>query len=201
VFALNDHPLLPDRSILDLTDEALNNATMKAKGAASKPAAKEPPPLTRLQAQGLRVKKLRLDKGWNRTLLARKAGVTISTVRTCEEGSKNTQPEKLKAIASALGVSAKRLEADDSKDPRVKGWHDEDYEIGAWFHHAPRALKNRIWQLHEITTAGAALTDAQFIVLLEAWPTLEQDQKNYILSNYRFIITNPHPGALPPDDQ
>ena len=143
-----------------------------------------------LAALGKRVEKLRLEvKGWNRTTLAEKAGVTITTIRACEEGTKVTQPAKLKDIARALGVSVRRLEADDTKDPRVKNWNDEDYEIGKWFHDAPRALKNRIWALQEITDAGTALLDPQFVTLLEGWAKLDQAQKKFVLNAYTYIQT------------
>lgn len=142
-----------------------------------------------LRALGKRVERLRLDKGWNRTMLAEKAGVTIATVRGCEQGTKVTQPEKLKEIARALGVSVRRLEADDTKDPRVQNWNDEDYEIGKWFHHASRALKNRIWALHEITDAGSALLDPQFVTLLDGWAKLTQGRKNFVLNAYAYIQT------------
>ena len=143
-----------------------------------------------LRALGKRVEKLRLEvKGWNRTTLAEKAGVTITTIRGCEQGTKVTQPEKLKDIARALGVSVRRLEADDTKDPRVQNWNDEDYEIGKWYHHASRALKNRIWALHEIADAGAALLDPQFVTLLEGWAKLDQEYKKYVLNAFTFGVT------------
>jgi len=141
-----------------------------------------------LQALGKRVERLRFEiKGCNRTTLAKKAGVTVATVRACETGRKVTQPDKLSAIAKALGVSVKRLEADDTKDPRLKNWSDEDYEIGLWYHHAPRALKNRIWALQEVGGAGVALTDPQFVALLEAWTKLTPDQKNFVLNSFHFV--------------
>ena len=93
---------------------------------------------TALLAIGKKIRAERMGKGWNRTTLARRAGVTVATVRGCEEAAKATQPDKFKALARALGVSLQRLEADDSKDPRVKDWYDEDYGIGRWYHEAPR---------------------------------------------------------------
>jgi len=147
-----------------------------------------------LQALGDKVQRLRLLKSWSRTTLARKAGVTVATVRGCEEGTKVTQADKLKNIARALGVSRERLETDE-KDPRVKNWGDEDYEIGNWYHHAPRQLKNRVWALQEITEAGAALTDPQFATLLEGWSRLTQLQKTFILNSFNYIQKNPDAGG------
>ena len=140
-----------------------------------------------LQALGKKVEELRLLKRWNRTTLAKKAGVTIATVRGLEDGTKVTQPTKLRLVAAALGVSVKRLEADDTSDPRIRNWSDEDYEIGGWYHNAPRALKNRLWALHELADVGAALLDPQFVALLEDWPRLDQEQKNFILNSFGYI--------------
>lgn len=151
-----------------------------------------------LRALGKRVERLRIGKGWNRTTLATKADVTIATIRSCETGKKVTQSEKLRAIATALGVSVKRLEADDTKDPRVKNWSDEDYEIGNWFHNAPRQLKNRVWALQEIADAGATLTDPQFAPLLEGWSKLTQPQKNFVLNSFDYI--QKHPAHATNDD-
>jgi transcriptional regulator with XRE-family HTH domain len=133
------------------------------------------------RAIGERVQALRRAKGWNRTSLAARAEVTVTTIRGCEEGTKVTQPDKLRAIAKALGVPMSRLEVDE-KDPRLKHWNDEDYEIGNWYHNAPRAVKNPIWVLHEIADAGSALTDPMFLSLLAIWPALTQTQKVYLLN-------------------
>ena len=139
---------------------------------------------------GERVEALRRQKGWNRTTLARRAEVTVATIRGCEDGTKVTQPEKLRLIAKALGVAPTRLEADE-RDPRVKHWSDEDYEIGNWYHNAPRHLKNRLWALQEITEAGIALMDLQFTALLEGWAQLTQDQKVFVLNSFNYIKEHP----------
>jgi len=146
-----------------------------------------------LQSLGKKVEQLRLTKGWNRTTLARRAGLTIATVRGLEDGTKVTQPDKLKLIAQALGISVRKLEADEPHDPRVKNWSDEDYTIGNWYHDAPRPLKNQLWALQELPGVGAALLDPQFTLLLEGWTRLEQDQKNFVLNSYRYI-TKPRTG-------
>lgn len=143
-----------------------------------------------LQALGTRVEALRRQKGWNRTTLADRAGVTITTVRGCEDGTKVTQPEKLRAIAKALGVTPTRLEIDE-QDPRIRQWTDEDYEIGNWYHNAPRQLKNRVWELQTITAAGQALTDPQFAALLEGWSRLTQEQKAFVLNSFNYIKEHP----------
>lgn len=153
--------------------------------------ARHTPARKTLQALGKRVEQLRLLKGWNRRTLATRANITATTLRGCETGRKVTQPDKLKAIATALGVSTKRLEADDTVDARVKNWNDEDYEIGNWYHNAPRPLKNRVWALHEIAEAGAALLDPQFIPFLDGWAQLSAVQKNYVLNGFHFVRDNP----------
>lgn len=150
-----------------------------------------------LQALGLKVRDARLAKGWTRTLLARKAHVTVATVRGCETGTKVTQTEKLLRIAAALGLSMKRLESDETIDPRVQNWWEEDYIIGKWFHDAPRALKNRIWALQETPEASAALLDPQLLPLLDGWAALTQPQKTFILSNFNYIKS--HPDSLRTD--
>ena len=139
-----------------------------------------------LVALGKKVKTARDHKGWNKTQLAKKAGVTITTVRGLETGTKVTQPHKLKLIAAALGLSVKQLEAEETGDPRVRHWTDEDYEIGNWYHNAPRALKNRVWALHELMDAGAVLSDPDFAVVLECWPALTPSQKSLLLNNLSF---------------
>jgi transcriptional regulator with XRE-family HTH domain len=172
---------LPERAAFAPPVEAPNNAAMhRAKDQARKA----------LVALGERVQHFRKQKGWNRTTLAKKAQVTVTTIRGCETGTKVTQPEKLRAIAKALSLAPSRLEADE-KDPRVKHWTDEDYEIGNWYHNAPRQLKNRVWALQEITEAGRALTDPQFLGLLEGWSTLTQDQKALVLNTFNYLKTRP----------
>jgi len=143
-----------------------------------------------LRALGQRVATLRRAKGWNRTTLARKAGVTVATVRGCEDGTKVTQPEKLQQLVDALGVPLRKLEVDEA-DPRVKHWTEEDYEIGNWYHHAPRQVKHRIWALQESTGTARALLDPQFAELLEGWMTLTQEQKSFVLRTFDFIRRNP----------
>jgi hypothetical protein len=123
-------------------------------------------------------------------MLAARAEVTVTTIRGCEQGTKVTQPEKLRLIAKALGIATTRLEVDE-KDPRIKHWTDEDYEIGNWYHNAPRQLKNRIWALQEITEAGKALMDLQFTGLLEGWAKLTQEQKAFVLNSFNYIKEHP----------
>jgi len=149
-----------------------------------------------LQALGKRVEKRRLEKGWNRTTLARKSGVTIATIRACEQGTKATHATKLALIARALGWTPRQLEADDAKDPRLTNWNDDDYEIGNWYHNAPRALKNQIWALRELGDVNAALLDPQFLALLERWPKLDQPHKNLVIHSFTFIT----PTRSRPDD-
>jgi len=144
-----------------------------------------------LQLLGDRVRQLRIAKGWTRTLLARRAQVTVATIRGCEEGTKVTQPEKLGLIAHALGVSTRRLEIEE-KDPRIRNWTDEDFEIGNWYHNMPRQLKNRIWSLYEVPDAGHAVTDPQFTVLLEGWAALTQAQKVFVLNSFDYIKKLPN---------
>jgi ribosome-binding protein aMBF1 (putative translation factor) len=183
--ALNDYTSFPAEAPVVSISEALNNAAMqRAKDKAHGRKA--------LRAMGERVEAFRRQKGWNRTTLAARAGVTVTTVRGCEEGTKVTQPTKLQAIAKALGIAPARLEADD-KDPRVKHWSDEDYEIGNWYHNATRQLKNRIWALQEISEAGKALIDPQFTVLLEGWAKLTQEQKAFVLNSFTYISKEQHP--------
>jgi transcriptional regulator with XRE-family HTH domain len=140
-----------------------------------------------LVALGKKITTLRLHKSWNRTTLAKKAGVTITTLRGLETGTKVTQPDKLRQIAAALGTSLKQLEADDTSDPRVRQWTDEDYVIGNWYHNAPRPLKNRLWALQELPDAGAALLDPDFAIVLERWPALTQPQRIMLLNNLSFL--------------
>lgn len=183
--ALNDYPLGPEALAIAQSGEGLNNAEMqKAKERAS--ARKS------LKALGERIHKFRTEKGWNRTTLAKRAKVTVATIRGCEEGTKVTQEDKLNDIAKALGVSPGRLEIDE-KDPRVRNWTDEDYEIGNWYHNAPRQLKNRIWALQQIGEAGKALTDPQFTGLLEGWAKLTQEQKIFVLNSFEYIRKPPNP--------
>ena len=160
VYALTHHHLLPSPAVIAPTGPDSNNSEMAHKTARAG-----------WRAIGERVEALRRARGWNRTSLAARAEVTVTTIRGCEEGTKVTQPDKLRAIAKALGVPMSRLEVDE-KDPRVKQWNDEDYEIGNWYHNAPRAMKNRIWALQELTDAAAALTDPLFQTLLATWPAL-----------------------------
>lgn len=173
--ALSDHPLLPSAAGVAPTAAASNNADMANTARAG------------WRAIGERVAQLRRSRGWNRTTLAARARVTVTTIRGCEDATRVTQPDKLRAIAKALGVPVQRLEVDD-KDPRVKHWTEEDYEIGNWYHNAPRALKNRLWALQEMTDVGQALTDPQFARVLETWASLTQDQKVIVLNALDLIL-------------
>jgi len=171
--------LLPEAPGVDPDPGDPNNAEMpKAKARKA------------LLALGKKIAEARLAKHWSRTTLARKAHVTVATVRGCETGTKVTQTERVHRIAEALGLSMKRLESDDTIDPRVRNWWEEDYVIGNWYHDAPRPLKNRIWALQEVTEAGAALLDPQFLPLLDGWAALTQQQKTFILSNFHYIKTH-----------
>lgn len=143
-----------------------------------------------LRAVGQRLEALRRQKGWNRTTLATRAGVTIATVRGAEDGTKVTQPEKLQRIMDALGTSLRKLEAEES-DPRVKNWTEEDYAIGSWYHHAPRMLKQRIWAMHEADDIVRAMIDPQLSALLEGWMKLTHDQKVFVLNGYEYIRKAP----------
>jgi transcriptional regulator with XRE-family HTH domain len=181
-----DYLLLPNPPGVDPDLDDPNNADMpKAKARRA------------LLAVGIKIRDARLAKGWSRTFLARKAQVTVATIRGCETGTKATQLDKLGRIAAAVGTSLKRLETDETADPRVRNWWDEDYVIGQWFHNAPRQLKNRIWALQDTPEAAAALLDPQFLPLLDGWAALTQHQKTFILSNFAFIKN--HPDSLSTD--
>jgi transcriptional regulator with XRE-family HTH domain len=178
--AVSEHLSFPSADGVVPPEGPLNNPGMPKKG--SRPY---------LQALGGRIKAMRDAKGWSRTVLARRAHVTVATLRGCEEGTKVTHSEKLQAIAHALGVTTRRFESDE-KDPRVRHWTDEDYEIGGWYHNAPRALKNQIWALQEVPEAGHTLMDPQFAPLLEHWATLSQEQKVFVLNALDYIRRVPN---------
>lgn len=178
--ALRDETSFPPPASLVTPSEAANNAAMAKKADAR----------AGWRALGERVTQLRRQRGWNRTTLAARARVTVTTIRGCEEGSRVTQPSKIRAIAAALGVPLSRLEVDE-KDPRVKHWTEEDYEIGNWYHNAPRQLKNRIWSLLELPDSGRALTDPQFLTLLDGWATLTHEQKVFVLNSFGYIKQHP----------
>jgi transcriptional regulator with XRE-family HTH domain len=187
VWALNEHSLSPeDRAIVPAPDSPNNPGMAKERALARKA----------LQALGERVEQLRKQKGWTRTTLARRAEVTVATIRGCEQGSKVTQPDKLRAIARALGVTPNRLEVDD-KDPRVKQWTDEDYEVGNWYHNAPRSMKNQLWAWLEAGPAAShALSDPLLLEIVTTWSTLTQEQK-VILLNFYNVFRSPRRSDLP----
>jgi len=168
---LAEQRLFPEAPRLVAPDDGSNNAEMVKRD------------LTRV---GQRVRHFRNLKNWNRTTLAKKAGITITTLRGCEDGSRVTHSDKLQAIAKALGIALHRLEVEET-DRRIQHWNEEDYEIGAWYHNAPRQLKNRIWALQEITEAGRALLDPQFVTLLESWTRLTDAQKAILLNTLDFF--------------
>jgi len=180
--ALSDHGLFSEPAPVVVPSDGANNPEMATRRG-----------LARL---GQRVLHFRNLKGWNRTTLARKAGITVTTLRGCEDATKVTQPDKLRRIAKALGLTPQRLEADEA-DTRVQHWNDEDYEIGAWFHNAPRQLKNRIWALQELTETGRALLDPQFVTLLEGWTALTDMQKASLLNMYEFFRRKPAAEVTP----
>lgn len=143
-------------------------------------------------AIGQEVKRLRLAKDWNLKALADRARITTTTLRGCEWGTKHTQPDKLAKIAKALGTTVAHLTQVEPKDLRTKDLQDEDYQVAQWFHHAPRPVKNWVWALHQQGKEIAAVfTDPLYMELLTGWPALKDKQKEFLLMQYRFILSNP----------
>ncbi|MEQ9422958.1 MAG: helix-turn-helix domain-containing protein [Cyclobacteriaceae bacterium] len=62
---------------------------------------------------GLKLKQARANKGYSLAQLSDKAGISISFLNEIEKGKKHPKPEKVGAIAKALGVSQNWLEASD----------------------------------------------------------------------------------------
>lgn len=55
---------------------------------------------------GARVRQARNDRGWSQGRLAEEAGVTENTVLSIEQGRRQTQAAKLRAVLDALGMPA-----------------------------------------------------------------------------------------------
>jgi transcriptional regulator with XRE-family HTH domain len=174
---LDEHPLLPSGDVIAWTDAPANNDDVPTRNRR---------PQT---AQGKEVQRLRVLRGWSLKGLADRAHVTPATIRGLEWGTKHTQPDKLARIAKQLGTTVDRLKQADSKDPRVKDLHDEDYDVAQWFHHAPRAIKNFVWSLRERTELATALLDPEFKTLIDGWPALTEKQRYAVLLQYRFVLT------------
>ena len=56
------------------------------------------------QALGRKIRRLRIEKGWNASELARQAGLTRDNISTYERASSLPTEDSLKKLARALGV-------------------------------------------------------------------------------------------------
>lgn len=52
-----------------------------------------------------RVREARKNRGWSQARLANEAGVAENTVLQLEKGTRQTQPDKLRSILDALGIT------------------------------------------------------------------------------------------------
>ncbi len=57
---------------------------------------------------GARVTALRKERGWSQQRLAKEAGVSENTVLAVEKGTRQTQPDKLRRVLTALDVPERR---------------------------------------------------------------------------------------------
>lgn len=73
---------------------------------------------------GARVRSLREARGWNRTDLARRSGVTKDTIRSIETGRTRTNIVTAEALAEGLAVSLSSLFG-DPMPMRITGKTDE----------------------------------------------------------------------------
>lgn len=62
---------------------------------------------------GLKIRQLRLEKGWNFDELRNQTGISASYLNEIEKGKKFPQPENFQKLATALGVSPTYLESPD----------------------------------------------------------------------------------------
>ena len=78
--------------------------------------------------------------------LAKKAGITRTTMRTLEKGVQNPSPRTLTKLAKALETSEGYLtgKTGDPDNPRWNVMETPDYEVGLQFHHAPLSVKQRV---------------------------------------------------------
>lgn len=68
----------------------------------------EPKELSRLEF-GRRLSKLMLDRGWNQSELARRAGLGRDAISTYVRGRSLPEPKSLKALSDALSISTDAL--------------------------------------------------------------------------------------------
>lgn len=73
---------------------------------------------------GARMRSLREARGWNRTDLARRSGVTKDTIRSIETGRTRTNIVTAEALAEGLAVSLSSLFG-DPMPMRITGKTDE----------------------------------------------------------------------------
>lgn len=95
-----------------------------------------------LGAVGERVRVWRIEKRWTQAKLAEKAKVSLGTVQALEDAinrthPRQTSPDKLQAIAKALGRSVDDLIRDrnviEPTNPLLKGLNDEHLEEARWY--------------------------------------------------------------------
>lgn len=107
----------------------------------------------KLAEVGERVRVFRLEKRWTQAALAKKANVSLGTVQALEDAvnrsrPRQTSPEKLQAIARALGKSVDDLIRDrgviEPSNPLLKGLNDEHLEIAQWYMRARKRTRELV---------------------------------------------------------
>jgi transcriptional regulator with XRE-family HTH domain len=90
-----------------------------------------------------RIKKLREQKGWKQSDLAKNAGVATNTVGGLEHG-RQTRWTQFEKIAKALGTTPEAIQRGDgvSEDnPLLRKLNDEDLRIGNAYHDAETKIR------------------------------------------------------------
>lgn len=87
--------------------------------------------MTTTQDVGARVRYLRETAGQTQTALARKAGLSATTIRNIETGQQSVSLTSALRIAAALGVPATDL-VDDQKPSRPKIWVSGVHYVECW---------------------------------------------------------------------
>ncbi|MGY6551058.1 MAG: helix-turn-helix domain-containing protein [Erythrobacter sp.] len=123
--------------------EALDQAVLAAAQLQAKPAAyASPAPLGGGAALGVQLNRLRRERGMTLADVADALGVSKPTVWAWEKGKARPLPERLDAIAEALGVETQELQSASAADPAAEMLiRDARMRIAAAYNADPSAVR------------------------------------------------------------
>ncbi|MDF2095790.1 helix-turn-helix domain-containing protein [Aquibaculum arenosum] len=102
------------------------------------------------EAFSIQLRNLMLEKGWNQSELARQAGLNRDNVSTYINGKSMPSPERLKKLATALGVAPDELRPNTANVAISRGAPTFELTVQA---HAPDKAQVRLERIMSMRTA------------------------------------------------